>query len=457
MAAKYKISYRKIFQVFFTLVISTCCVIAMISASNIESGKKLTSVEVHIASNKKYHFIEEKQILEEVISNRNIDIMNTPVEKIDVKAMERVLEQDPWVAHARLYIDNNRVLQMEVTQRIPLARLFQQNGASFYMDNTLHIMPLAPNFNFYTTVVTNVPVLGSDSLSWMVKKNIATMVRTLQADTFWNAQVSQVIIDSGFTFELMPVLGDQIIVFGDTSRSKEKLNNLYAFYNKVLNRIGWDKYEKLDLRFKNQVIASPSLPYKGPVDKADANINWLNAYVSTEVRKDSIAAAAEGRSRPVDADPKEEPKKDAKKDAKPADKAKCKEPEKPQAKEKGKPAVVAVKADVKKPEKKDAKKDDKKDAKHADKKEEKKDVKHTDKKEEKKDVKKDVKKADKKEAKKADKKVEKKVEKKPESKDKKETHAAEKKHDDKKENKAQSKPKEKAVLKLSDLGNEKIR
>ena len=293
MAGQYKISIRKVLQVFFTLVISTCCVIAMISASAVESDKKLSSIEVHIISGKKYHFVEEKQILDEAIRNRQIDIMHIPLSQLDIKTMERVLEHDPWIAHAQLYVDNNRVLKMIVTQRMPIARLFEQDGNSCYMDNTLSTMPLAPNFNFYTTVVTNVPPLNNDSASWVVKKQIATMVHTIQADTFWNVQISQVIFNPGNTFELLPVFGDQTILFGDTTRSKEKFNNLFAFYRKVLNRIGWDKYQKLDLRFKGQVIASPPLPYKGPVDKANVSMSWLSAYIAYEVRKDSLLETGE--------------------------------------------------------------------------------------------------------------------------------------------------------------------
>ena len=92
----------------------------------------------------------------------------------------------------------------------------------------------------------------------------------------------------------MPVLGDQKILFGDTSRMKDKLNNLFVFYNNVLNRIGWDKYETLDVRFKGQVVASPSLPYNGPVDKAVDKMNWINSIVETEAKNaenDSTHAA----------------------------------------------------------------------------------------------------------------------------------------------------------------------
>ncbi len=395
MAAKRKISIRKVLQVFTTLVVTVSCVIAISSAAKIEGAKMLDRVEVHINSGKKYHFIEAEQILNETINNRNIDIMHIPVNKLDIHSMEQVLRADPWVADASLYVDAARVLHISVTQRIPLVRLFLQNGVSCYMDNTYALMPVTPNTVYYTSVVTNVPVLTNDSNSTNLKKQIALLARTIQADTFWNAQVSQVIVDSDRSFELMPVLGQQRIIFGDTSRIKEKFGNLYSFYTNVLNRVGWDKYETLDVRFKGQVVAAPSLPYKGPVDKAATGMNWINSIVQTEARIDSMhAEKAEAK-----AAAKAEPKQEEKKDAKPEKKENAKAPDKKDKHDDHGKKVVAPEVRNAKPqapakkeekEKDDKKKDDKK-------KEEKKPVKKDDKKTNKKDAKKDPKQEHKKE------------------------------------------------------------
>ena len=344
MAQNTKISVRKVLQALFTFVVASACITAIISASKIENKKTIERVQVHIKSEKLYHFVEEKQILDEAINNRNIDIMNTSLAKLDIQSMEKVLMEDPWVADAQVYVDNNRVLHILITQRVPIARIFDKSGASYYIDNTLSVMPLSDNFKYYTSIVTNAPVIGNDSLGKGLKAQVAALVNHIRADTFWNAQVSQIIIDSDYTFQLMPVLGQQKIIFGDTSRMEEKFNNIRAFYMKVLNKIGWDKYETLDVRFHGQIVASPSLPFKGPVDKAIHEMNWINSIEQTEARKDSIEAVAKGKA----PEAKKEP---------------VKKPEPAPAKEKprvaaapAKPAPPKDKKEVKKEEKKDDKK-----------------------------------------------------------------------------------------------------
>jgi len=296
MTKKRKISVRKILQLLLTVVVTSCCIIAMVSASRIEGSKYLSTIQVHIRNDKKYHFIEQEHIMDLAINNRHVDVMHTPLAKLDVHAIEQVIKADPWVAEAQAYIDIDRVMHMYVVQRVPVARIFEQSGESYYMDGTLSIMPLSANYIYYTTVVTNVPAMGSDSAYTALKTQIYSLVSAIQADSFWNAQISQVAIDSMGMFELVPVLGNHKILFGDTANTREKLDNLMVFYKKVLNRIGWDKYETLDLRFNNQVVASPSLPYKGPVDKATVNgkMSWINSIIITEAQndtRDSLKAA----------------------------------------------------------------------------------------------------------------------------------------------------------------------
>jgi cell division protein FtsQ len=287
MAVKRKISIRKVLQVFLTLVATTGCIMAMVSAARIEDNKKVTRVHVGYNNGQRYHAVQDSEIIKLAITNREIDIDHTPISKLDLHAMEQVIMADPWIASAQVFIDNDLVLHMYATQRIPVVRVFLQSGESYYLDTTLSAMPLSDNYIYYTTVVTNVPELGNDSASRKLKKDIVTLTRKIQSDTFWSVQVSQVIVDSAGMFEFVPVIGDQRIIFGDVSRMDDKFNNLFTFYKNVLNRIGWDKYQCLDVRFASQVVATPSLPYSGPVDTKVKQMNWINSIIETEARNDA--------------------------------------------------------------------------------------------------------------------------------------------------------------------------
>jgi cell division protein FtsQ len=297
MAGRYKISIRKILQVFFTLVVTVGCGIAITSASRMEDDTNLKGHKIEVESDKLYQFLQEKEVEDKIATDRGIVLDSTNVSKLDIAQMEQILKAEPWIEHATLYIDNKRILHIEVKQRIPVARLFLTDGSSYFMDKSLKLMPVKPNYSSYYCVVTNVPVLGNDSASTILKNNIWALLKTIRSDTFWNAQISQVAVDSGNTFQLIPVLGSHVIKFGDTSRMKEKFSNLLAFYRKVLNRIGWDRYDVLDVRFRGQIVASPELKYKITETKNTMDWDWVTAYVTQEKKKDSSTLLQETKPR----------------------------------------------------------------------------------------------------------------------------------------------------------------
>ncbi len=286
MSKKRKISIRRILQLLVTIIVSAGSVIAITSASKIENAKKINGIDVQI-KNDKYHFVDKQQILDMLISNRHIDTAHLTMDKLDIHSMEKIVTANPWIADAQVFVDNSHILHVFATQRVPVARVFEQNGSSYYIDATTYTMPLSTKYVYYTTVVTNVPELRDDSMSNALKAEIITLVRHIAADTFWNAQTSQIILDSDYSFELVPVLGNQRIILGDTSRLNEKFNDLFLFYKNVLSKIGWDKYDMLDVRFKGQVVASPSLPWKAPVDKAMSNMNWVKSIIDEGAKENA--------------------------------------------------------------------------------------------------------------------------------------------------------------------------
>ena len=292
---KRKISVRKILQVLLTFVAAAGCIVAMVSASDLEAEKPLKQLPViQIKNDRRYHTVEQKKIMDLAIYDRGIDILNTPVSRLDVRGIEDAIMSDPWVANAEVYIDIDRVMHINVTRRVPVARIFRADGESYYIDSTLHTMPLSPDYTYYATVVTNAPVIKDDSAGRALKGQLVALCRRVNTDSFWSAQVSQIAIDSNRAFELMPVVGNQKVVFGDTSRMDEKFANLFVFYKNVLNRIGWDKYETLDVRYRGQVVASPMIPYNGPRDAAIKKMNWITSIEVTEAQKaheDSIRSA----------------------------------------------------------------------------------------------------------------------------------------------------------------------
>lgn len=295
MAAKRKISVVKVLRALLTLVCVTGCMLAISSAKRFQSRTALRGVALQVTNDRAVRFLNAASLRELLFTRRHIDPKKLTLGETDVHRLEGIVRSNPWVQEAQAYIDNGAVLHVMVTQRTPAVRVFETSGTSYYLDTALKQLPLSPDWAYDAPVVTGVPALRNDSAGAATKGRIVALVRTLAADTFWRSGVEEIAMDENGGFELVPVLGTHRVLLGDTSRLPEKLHTLFLFYKNVLNRLGWDRYTTLDLRYNGQVVASPSLPWKPPVDRALSNINWVKAIVGPEPkdeRADPTAAAA---------------------------------------------------------------------------------------------------------------------------------------------------------------------
>ncbi len=245
---------KRILQVMWLLLgVGT---IVLFGAAMVHKNKMPCSdVKVEITGAEEHLFIDEKDVLELINSHANIN--NVQMNRVDLKGIETELEKTPWVKNAELFFDNKQVLQVKIEERQPIARVFTVQGESFYMDETGVRLPLSDKLSARVPMFSNFPndkkvMAASDSV---LLEGVVKMGKYITADSFWRAQVEQVDITPQGTFELVPTIGDQIIVFGDAEEMENKFNALFTFYKKAWLQNGINAYEKLDVRFKNQVVA----------------------------------------------------------------------------------------------------------------------------------------------------------------------------------------------------------
>lgn len=157
-----------------------------------------------------------------------------------------------------MYFDDENNLCASIWESEPIARVFTLEGTSFYIDSATRILPLNP------AVIARLPVFTSftssnsklskpDSLLLVDVKKVAQYI---VADSFWNAFVSEININSDRTFDIVPTLGNTLISLGRGDSLPEKFDRLYSFYKQVWTKTGFNRYEKLDVRCYNQVVGT---------------------------------------------------------------------------------------------------------------------------------------------------------------------------------------------------------
>ncbi len=221
-----------------------------------KSTKKCAGIHIELKGNAPgMVFIDEKEILK-LIHEQGVKV-GTPIGEINLNKIEQSLLKTNWVNKSNLFIDNLQQLQVVIEQRIPIARVFTASGNSFYIDSVAQRLPLRQLSAVRLPVFTNFPS-DQEKLSKpdsTLLKNILQFASIVHKDSFFMAQIAQVNIASSGDFEIVPTLGDHLVLIGSIEHLEDKLNRLYTFYKKVWVPSGINAYEVLDARFDHQIVA----------------------------------------------------------------------------------------------------------------------------------------------------------------------------------------------------------
>jgi cell division protein FtsQ len=186
-------------------------------------------------------------------------IQGKPIQSFDLRRMESALSKNIWIRKARLFFDNNGLLQVEVFERTPATRIFTTEGGSFYLDSEGVKLPLIAQLPARLPVFTGFPSAGSTPTQKMdsgLTAGIRQISRFIRNDSFWMAQIAQINITPDRIFELEPEVGNHRIIFGDANDIEAKFHRLFVFYKEVLSKTGFDKYERIDISYDDQIVAT---------------------------------------------------------------------------------------------------------------------------------------------------------------------------------------------------------
>ena len=172
--------------------------------------------------------------------------------------MEAALEKNVWIRDAQLFFDNNEILRVNVTEREPVARVFTADGNSWYIDSAGVQLPISARLTAKLPVFTGYPSakIRPQGIDSALTGQVRMLSAFIRKDPFWMAQIAQIDITPTRTFEMVPVIGNHLIEFGDGNDYEQKFHRLFVFYKEVLSRTGFDKYSRVDVQYAGQVIGT---------------------------------------------------------------------------------------------------------------------------------------------------------------------------------------------------------
>ncbi|WP_315820877.1 hypothetical protein [Paraflavitalea speifideaquila] len=228
--------------------------------------------------------MNKKEVVDILTGNGSVALKGRSLKRFDLRGMEERLQKNVWIRDAELYFDNNEVLQVKIAEREPIARIFTATGNSFYIDSSCEKLPLSDKLSAKLPVFTGFPSdkLRVNSADSTLLQHIKQVSLFIQQDSFWMAQVAQTDILPDRKFEMIPMVGNHIIEFGDGANYDKKFARLLQFYKLVLSKTGMDVYERLNVQYDRQVIGIKKGSYVSRVDSAQAARNMQDLVASAQ-------------------------------------------------------------------------------------------------------------------------------------------------------------------------------
>ena len=261
--------WKYIFISFFALLVLCYLGFSLWYFSGSERENVCRRLEIILADSSNIQLITQGDIAH-ILEQNDQNPLGKTIKYIRTESIEETLYKNPMIKVAECYKSPSGNVNIRILQRCPKFRVVGR--VSYYIDVDRKPMPISANYAAYVPVVS-----GRVTVS-MVTGKMFDFVTYIVDNPFWNAQIEQIYIRDDMKIELVPRVGDAIILLGSLDNYESKLDKLHKLYVNGFNIIGWNKYKIIDLQYKDQIVCS----------KTSSHIEQTKVVIE---KKDSIIAS----------------------------------------------------------------------------------------------------------------------------------------------------------------------
>ncbi len=216
--------------------------------------------KIHISIDNEYnnYFISEREIKNILTQYGDSKLEGINVKEINLKVLEMRIKSNKFVQNAQVYRDLTGNINIRIKQNRPIARIVHSDSEKdVYIDEDGVVLPLSDRFTARVIPITsseNLPALTKGFFQDSTGKSYLALLKFIEQDNFWKAQIAQMHIDVKGKVSFLPQIGRETIHFGKPEDIEQKFKKILIFYRKVLPAMGWDKYQRVNVEFKDQII-----------------------------------------------------------------------------------------------------------------------------------------------------------------------------------------------------------
>jgi len=189
--------------------------------------------------------------------------------QIEIENIETYINSISQVKTAQVYQAINGNWQIDVELREPIARIYNLSNQNFYLDIEGNTFKTTEKHTARVPIVTGeiydlensksaTEIINNDSLISIRKlDDIYRISSYVCKDTLFHSLIGQIHLQKNGDFILVPLVGDQQIVFGSANSTDDvegKFKKLTIFYNEAMPYEGWKTYSEINLKYEDQIV-----------------------------------------------------------------------------------------------------------------------------------------------------------------------------------------------------------
>ena len=212
--------------------------------------------DVIVKVNNQYdnYFIDEHDVMNMMTDEGRDVLVGKTFSDITLKTVESRIKNEAYIKKGDVFKDLKGNLMVSVNLRRPIARVVSETGIDQYIAEDGVFLPISKKF---TSRVVLVSGLSTEDYKSIVDLNpeVFEMINFITDDPFWKAQIAQIDIAENGELILYPQVTKQYVEFGTVENMETKFKRLKVFYKNILPQQGWNKYSRINLKYKDQIIA----------------------------------------------------------------------------------------------------------------------------------------------------------------------------------------------------------
>ena len=181
---------------------------------------------------------------------------------IDLNYLEEKIKSNKFIKDIEIYNNLNNVVNININQFKPYARLINNIGDDYYIDKNGEIFPVSNKYSERVLLIffKNYKNIDKEkNINFFQNGNeIFKLINYINSNDFYKKQISQINVLKDGEIIMIPQITKQKIYFGNTDNMEIKFKKLELFYKNILPTKGWNYYESVNLKFKNQIVCNKS-------------------------------------------------------------------------------------------------------------------------------------------------------------------------------------------------------